>query len=294
MKILVLGGTRFAGVHLVNELLSKGHEITIATRGKTPDNFGKSVTRKIIERQNPDSLSAAFNGEFYDAVVDNLAYCSNDVRYLLDAVQTKKYVMTSTVSVYSGDLHMDMQETEVDTKNTPLVWCGQDDYPYDEIKRQAESALFQAYPNIPSVAVRFPWIFGKDDYTKRLFFYVEHIVNEQAINIDNCDSQLPFICSQEAGQFLAWCTESPISGYVNASSNGTISLADIIAYTEKRSGKKAIISECGKPGTLNGAPSFSIDTSIAQNAGFNFLNVSEWVYPLIDYWVDGLSNMTIQ
>ena len=34
MKILVLGGTRFAGIHLVNELLAKGHEVTIATRGK--------------------------------------------------------------------------------------------------------------------------------------------------------------------------------------------------------------------------------------------------------------------
>lgn len=33
MKILVLGGTRFFGVHLVNALLEDGHEVTIATRG---------------------------------------------------------------------------------------------------------------------------------------------------------------------------------------------------------------------------------------------------------------------
>ena len=183
---------------------------------------------------------------------------------------------------------MDMLETEVDTKNTPLVWCGQDDYPYDEVKRQAESALFQAYSGIPSVAVRFPWIFGKDDYTKRLYFYVEHIFNGQAMSIDNCDSQLSFISSQEAGRFLAWCAESPILGCVNASSNGTISLAEIIAYTENRAGKKAIITESGEPAPLNGAPSFSLDTSAAQNAGFSFANVSDWVYPLIDYWVDGM------
>ena len=84
MKILVLGGTKFAGIHLVNELLSNGHEVTIATRGKTQDSFGDSVKRKVIERQNHDSLFAAFNNEFYDVVVDNLAYCSNDVRVLLD------------------------------------------------------------------------------------------------------------------------------------------------------------------------------------------------------------------
>lgn len=39
MKVLVLGGTRFFGVHMVNSLLSKGHNVTIATRGKTKDIF---------------------------------------------------------------------------------------------------------------------------------------------------------------------------------------------------------------------------------------------------------------
>jgi len=285
MKILVLGGTKFAGVHLVNSLLKKGHEVTIATRGKTPDNFGNTVKRKIVERRNADSLNSAFTGEFYDVVVDNIAFSSNDVRILLDAVKTDKYVMTSTVSVYSG-FHMDMREDEVDTKNTLLKWCEYEDYGYDEVKRQAESALFQAYSHIPSVAVRFPWIFGKDDYTKRLFFYVEHIVKEQAMNIDNLDAHLAFIHSQEAGDFLSWCAESGISGAVNASSNGTVSLAEIIAYTEKRAGKKAIICNDGEPATLNHVPSFSIDTTKAQKLGYKFENISDWVYPTIDYFVD--------
>ena len=30
MKILVIGGTKFFGIHMVNELLSKGHNVTIA------------------------------------------------------------------------------------------------------------------------------------------------------------------------------------------------------------------------------------------------------------------------
>ena len=238
MKILVLGGTKYIGVHLVNELLSNGHDVTIGTRGKAPENYGNNVKRKIIERQSPDSLRAAFNNEFYDAVIDNLAYCSNDVRFLLDAIHTKKYIMTSTASVYSGNFHMNIREAEADTKKHSLIWCGYDEYTYDESKRQAESALFQSYSSLPSVAVRFPWIFGRDDYTKRLYFYIEHIFNEQAINVNNSDSQLAFINSLEAGRFLAWCAENPILGYVNASSGGTVSLAEIIAYTEKSANKR--------------------------------------------------------
>jgi nucleoside-diphosphate-sugar epimerase len=290
MKILVLGGTRYAGIHLVNELILGGHDVTIATRGKTPDNFGGIVKRKTVERQSPDSLRAAFNGEFYDAVIDNLAYCSNDVRCLLDAVRTEKYVLTSTVSVY-GDFHMNLRESEADTKNTPLKWCGQNDYAYDEVKRQAESALFQAYGGLPSVAARFPWIFGRDDYTKRLFFYVEHIINEKAMNIDNLDARLSFINSVEAGKFLAWCAESPISGAVNASGNGTVSLAEIIDYTENRAEKKALIHENGETAPLNGVPSFSMDTTLAQNAGYRFQDVTEWVCPTIDFWIEALRSV---
>lgn len=37
MKILVLGGTRFFGIHMVNELLINGHEVTVATRGKVQE-----------------------------------------------------------------------------------------------------------------------------------------------------------------------------------------------------------------------------------------------------------------
>ena len=39
-KVLVLGGTRFFGKHLVEALLQAGHDVTIATRGITEDSFG--------------------------------------------------------------------------------------------------------------------------------------------------------------------------------------------------------------------------------------------------------------
>ena len=39
MNILVIGGTRYFGIHMVNKLLEQGHDITIATRGKTPDSY---------------------------------------------------------------------------------------------------------------------------------------------------------------------------------------------------------------------------------------------------------------
>ena len=272
------------GVHLVNELITAGHDVTIATRGNTPDSFGDKVNRLIIDRQDPASL-AAFKGKSYDVTVDNIAYASNDIRYLLDSLQTDKYVLTSTVSVYSSHFHENMHEDEVDSKTLPLKWCSYPDVSYDEAKRQAEAALFQAYPNQLAAAVRFPYIFGDDDYTKRLYFYIENIFHERPIHVDNLTARLSFINSLEAGQFLAHVATTPIDGCLNAGSSGTISIEEIIVYTEKITSKKAILDETGTPATLNSVPSFGLDTSKAAGSGFKFKIITDWVYPLIDQWV---------
>lgn len=56
MKILVIGGTRYFGIHMVNKLLEQGHAVTIATRGKTPDLYGDKVERITIQRTNEESM----------------------------------------------------------------------------------------------------------------------------------------------------------------------------------------------------------------------------------------------
>ncbi len=144
MNVLVLGGTRFFGVHLVNSLLRKGHSATIATRGKAKDNFGQKVNRITIERMDPDSLSKAIGNKYFDVVCDNLAYCSYDVKYLLDCLKCGRYVMTSSASVYIHQ-HISTKESEFDSMAYPLNWCYREDYPYDEVKRQAECAVFQTF-----------------------------------------------------------------------------------------------------------------------------------------------------
>ena len=37
------------------------------------------------------------------------------------------------------------------------------------------------------IAVRYPFAIGKDDYTKRLLFYVEHVIRSIPMHIDNPD-----------------------------------------------------------------------------------------------------------
>lgn len=285
MKVLVLGGTRFFGIHMVNSLLKKGHNVTIATRGKTKDIFGQKVERVIIERTNPDSLKEVLSKQYYDVVCDNLAYCSNDVKFLLDSIKCKRYIMTSSASVYINQ-HLQTKECEFDSHSYPLKWCFRQDYPYDEIKRQAECALFQVYSGFPAVAVRFPYVVGDDDYTKRLYFYIEQIIKGIPMKIDNVTEQIGFIRSIEAGDFLAWAAEQEFIGSINGNNIGTISIQEIINYVEQKTGKKAVFSKEGLVGPYNGQKSFSLDVTKANSLGYNYSKLNGWIYELLDIYID--------
>jgi len=276
MKILVVGGTGLIGKYITENLLQSGHNVTIATRS----------SGLILDRTNEESIRSALKGKSYDVVYDTQAYSSNEIKILLDNVSCKRYIEVSTVSVYAPDFKLQQQENDFNPYEYPLKWCNRKDFAYDEIKRQAECAMFQAYSHIPSAAVRIPFVLGMDDNTRRLHFYVKHILAQMPMNINNLDAQLSFILSSEAGQFLAWLVDKELTGAVNASSIGTITLAEIIKYVENKTGKQAIISEEGENAPYNYCPSFSLAT---EKAGFSFSNLNDWIYGLLDELIGELS-----
>ncbi len=284
MKILVIGGTRFFGIHMVNELLNNGHDVTIATRGCAPDQYGDRVKRIILERTDGESVKRALSGTHYDVVIDKIAYCSNDIRYVLDVVDCDRYIHMSSTSVYNPK-HINTIESDFDGFSKDFVWCDRSAFPYEQIKRQAEYALCQKYPDKNWIAVRYPFAIGKDDYTKRLLFYVEHTMKSIPMNIDNLDYQMGYIRSDEAGKFMAFLVDKDVRGAINGSSEGTISIKEIIDYVEMQTGTKAIISKEGEAAPYNGEPEYSINTEKAKGLGFRFSVLHDWIYELLDYYI---------
>lgn len=285
MKVLVLGGTRFFGIPMVEELMKQGHDVTIATRQTTKDNFVDAVNRIQVERTDPIQMEQAFKGKHFDIVYDKIAYCSNDIKYGMDVIDCDTYIYMSSTAVYESK-KIDTKEEEFDAASKELVWCNRFDFPYDEIKRQAECALWQKYSDRNWIAVRYPFVIGKDDYTERLLFYVEHVMKSVPMNIDNLDAQMGFIRSDEAGKFMAFLAEKDFKGAINGCSKGTISLREIIDYVEKKTGTKAIIDEEGDNAPYNGEPEYSINTDKAEKLGFQFSNLKDWIYDLIDYYIE--------
>lgn len=290
MNILVIGGTRFFGIPMIEELLKSGHDVTIATRGLSADSFGSRVKRLILDRTDAQSVRDALSGRHFDVIIDKLAYCSNDIKSVMDAADFDQYIQMSTTAVYEPK-HINTVESDFDVLSKELIWCGRPDFPYAEIKRQAECALWQKYPDRNWIAVRYPFVIGRDDYTRRLLFYVDHVIHSKPMHIDNPDCQMGFIRSDEAGKFLAFLAGKDFRGAVNGASDGTVSVREILNYVEQKTGKKAVIEVGGDPAPYNGEPEYSINTDKANALGFRFSRLRDWIYDLLDYYIAGLSHL---
>lgn len=285
MNILVVGGTRYMGRHLVKELIAKGHDVTIATRGITPDDFGDRISRLIVDRTSAESIRQNIPNITYDCIIDTIAFCSNDVINLLDHVKCKRYVEVSTLSVYN-ELHVDMKEEELDAKKLTLIHCNKDDFTYDIVKQQAECAIVRKYSHIPSARVRFPLVIGTDDYTRRLYFYVDHIVHQKPMNMNTEESQMAFVRSDEAGKFLAFLAEQPFAGAINGASEQTFSMKEVADYVYLRTGKSPVVTTDGETAPFNNRFSdYSVNVNKAKALGFSFTPLSEWIYELLDSYI---------
>ena len=71
MKILIIGGTRFLGRHLVDAALARGHEVTLFNRGHTNPDLYPEIETIIGDR---DGGLDALAGRKWDAVIDTCGY----------------------------------------------------------------------------------------------------------------------------------------------------------------------------------------------------------------------------
>src|SRR5687768_9430971 len=99
LKILILGGTRFIGLHMTALALERGHTLTFFNRGKTKTDRYTQVERIKGDRNGEiDGLK----GREWDAVIDNSGYVPRHVKLSgeLLAPSVKQYIFVSSISVY--------------------------------------------------------------------------------------------------------------------------------------------------------------------------------------------------
>jgi nucleoside-diphosphate-sugar epimerase len=287
--ILVLGGTRFFGRKLVEQLIEANHHVTIVTRGQSQNPFGNQVEHIQVDRTDAKAFKATMAGRKFDVVYDNICYSPNEAKQFCEIFNGSigKLVFTSTLSTYeaTGKPHV---EEDFDPYTYEIEMGTSADFSYGEGKRLAE-AVFYKYAEFPVVAVRFPIVMGEADYTRRLHFHVERILNDEPIGFVNMDAEMSFIHATEAARFLEWVGMNEVEGPVNATANGIISLKELIALIEEKAGKRARVALLGTDEIRSpyAVPaSWYMTTEKAQKAGFTFSELQEWLPPLVEKIVE--------
>ncbi|SDT13061.1 Nucleoside-diphosphate-sugar epimerase [Paenibacillaceae bacterium GAS479] len=285
MKILVLGGTRFMGKHLVDELLREGHEVSVGSTGQTVVHYDGEVERLTLNREDRASLEAVVQGREWDIVYDMICYSPDDARLAVDlfAGKTKKYVLISSLSVYLPADH-GQKEEEWSPYGYPVIGTDRHSLSYAEGKRQAE-AVFADGTAFQAVMVRPPFVLGMDDYTRRLHFHVEKVMKGETIGMPAPEARVQFIRSDEAGRFLSWLKTASLTGPVNACSTGSITLSELLGLIETVTGKKAITAPEAPQENMSPygvEQSWYMDNGKAQAAGFEFEQLDNWLPELIN------------
>ncbi|HWD82986.1 MAG TPA: NAD-dependent dehydratase [Kribbella sp.] len=109
MRLLVLGGTKNLGRHVVEAALRDGHEVTLFNRGLTNPSLFPAVRRIVGDRSAPDALAS---GE-WDGVIDMSGFLVRDVSLSAAVLRDRcdHYTYMSSIAVYASKTAVGMTES---------------------------------------------------------------------------------------------------------------------------------------------------------------------------------------
>ncbi|GAA1938091.1 NAD-dependent epimerase/dehydratase family protein [Streptomyces durmitorensis] len=295
-RICVIGGSRYFGKLLVQQLLTAGHHVTVINRGSTPPPPG--VEHLVVDRDDETALTTALGSRTFDVVVDQVCYTPVQAAIAARAFhgRTTRYVMTSTIEVYdpaTAALSTVPHGTPVpEDVVDPAAWQVRTDLPwhdtayleahYAEGKRQAE-AVFTRDGGFAFASVRSAHVLGGGvrEFTGRLAHYIERIGQGTEIAVHAEVLPTVFIHYEELADLLLWATTATdFTGPVNACSDEPLDVRALSAVIAAQTGQEPVFRTVAAGAA---ASPFSFDRHYAMSnrrakeLGFSFSRTTDWL-----------------
>ena len=216
MRILVLGGTAFVGRAIVDDLVARGHELTLFSRGRTGADLFPLLDKRIGDRETGDYASL---GEgTWDAVVDVTAYVPRHVAQALDAIGDRggRYLFISTGSVYDRTAGTDGM-----TEDTPRLppERGTEEITgetYGPLKVACEDDV-RARLGDAATVVRPGVVAGPHDPTDRFTYWVRRAAQGGRVALPGRpDQPVQVVDSRDLARLVSLLLEGDVPGTYNA------------------------------------------------------------------------------
>jgi 2'-hydroxyisoflavone reductase len=231
MRILIMGGTRFVGRHVVEVALRRGHEVSLFNRGQhNPGLFPEA--EHLTGDRNSDLRS--LRGRHFDAVIDSSAYRPEQVAVLLDALAEapRHYTFVSTLSVYAS-----FSSRSTYDEQSAVLASGES---YGALKARTEQTLLSGLPGRATI-VRPGLIVGPHDPTGRFTYWVRRMDRGGRVLVPGRpDRPLQFIDVRDLAEWLVKVTEQAETGVFNAvRPTGSVTMSQFLEACQKEA-KKAV------------------------------------------------------
>lgn len=214
MKILVLGGTKFVGRHIVNAALGMEHQITIFNRGKSNPSLFPQAEKLIGDR---DGGLDQLTGRSWDTIIDVNGYLPRLVADSADLLKetAENYTFISTISVYANfskpGLNEESSLAEIADKTTEVI----DGETYGALKVLCERVVEKIFPG-RSLIIRPGYVVGPHDHTDRFTSWLRRIARGgEILALGEESIPLQFIDVRDLAEFIIQRVEANDSSIFN-------------------------------------------------------------------------------
>ena len=213
LRLLILGGTKFIGVHMTELALKRGYRVTLFNRGQThPALFPEAEKLRGDRNGQLDSL----RGRSWDAVIDDSGFVPRHVRLSaqLLAPHVRRYVYISSISAYASFAKPIDERSPlgtIDDESTEKV----SDTTYGPLKALCEKAVEAAMPN-RAIVLRPGFIVGPYDPTDRFTYWPARAARGGEMLAPGSRTQrIQFIDARDLARFTLDAIERELRGTFN-------------------------------------------------------------------------------
>lgn len=224
MKILILGGTGLTGPHQVRYAVSRGHEVTVFNRGRSPMPADIATVEHLQGDRATGDL-ASLRGRRWDVCIDNpttLPAWARDAAQLL-AGNVERYIFISTISVYK-DLARPVREdsalheyrgADAFAETMDTVRASGFEL-YGPLKAASEAVVREHFPGAAAI-VRPGLIVGPGDNTDRFTYWPLRVRRGGEILAPGAPADpVQFIDARDLAEWLVRLAEQRATGNYNA------------------------------------------------------------------------------
>jgi 2'-hydroxyisoflavone reductase len=212
MKLLVLGGTRFVGYHMVEAAVARGHDVTIFHRGQSGDR--PAGVDELLGDRTGDL--AVLKGRRWDAVLDACGYVPGVVEASARAVDTDFYAFVSTVSVYRSPAAPGLgEDAPLDEELDDATALAEDMHNYGALKVACERTVERVFPGA-ALQIRPGIVAGPRDRTDRFTYWADRVARGGRVLVPAPAERLvQFIDARDLAEFTVRSIEARRTGAFN-------------------------------------------------------------------------------